>query len=308
VFDELKGGIGMSFQSFSRETRFEELCHTVKHCSLCQRLEEREPVLSKANGDIFTKVLFIAEAPGRLGADMTGVPLFGDQTGDNFEQLLSEIGWRRDDLFVTNAILCNPRDKKGNNSTPTSEEIANCMPYLEMTMELVEPEVVVTLGAVALEALKSIRIHSYVLKEHVGRLLPWNSRTLVPMYHPAPRARVHRSLQEQRADFLRLAELVDPRKGIMKRQRKQLHRRDEPFHDFQRLAYTIVESLGSISYFKLTKLLYLVDLNALERLGETLTGEIYIRQKEGPWPPKLREMIEPLEGREIRFFFRGRQT
>jgi hypothetical protein len=109
---------------------------------------------------------------------------------------------------------------------------------------------------------------------------------------------------------MRLAQLVDPKKGIKERQYRRLHcgrgNQSGSFHRFQKLAYTIIESVGSMTYFKLTKLLYLVDLEALGRLGKTVTGEVYLREKEGPWPPKLQEMIEPLEGREIEFFYKGR--
>ena len=48
-------------------------------------MECRRKVFSEANGNIDSKALFIAEAPGRLGADKTGIPLYGDRTGDNFE-------------------------------------------------------------------------------------------------------------------------------------------------------------------------------------------------------------------------------
>jgi uracil-DNA glycosylase family 4 len=299
-----------AFQSFSKQVRFQELCEAVRHCTLCSRLRERKPVLSNANGDPRAKVLFIAEAPGRLGADVTGIPLSGDQTGENFETFLERIDWRRENVFMTNAVLCNPRDENGNNSTPTSVEIANCSSYLEMTLWLVEPEVVVTLGAVALAALGNIRPHRYILREHVGLLLPWNGRVLMPFYHPAPRARVHRTEEDQTSDFLRLARFADAKKGILPSGYGELRDRTggqgQDFSSFQRLAYTLVESLGRMSYFRLTKLLYLADVSALNTLGRTLTGEIYLRQREGPWPPALRRMIEPLEGREIEFSYRGR--
>jgi uracil-DNA glycosylase family 4 len=239
----------------------------------------------------------VAEAPGRLGADATGVPLFGDQTGDNFEFLLESIGWRRDDIFVTNAVLCNPREERGVNSTPTVDEVLNCSQYLEMTIELANPDVIVTLGAVALTGLKNIRSHNYILKKHVGQALPWNRRALVPLYHPSPRVRVHRPMEQQLADFRRLAQLVSPTRGLL--QRPFDSKADEYSDRFQQLVHVLVHSLGPMSYFKLTKLMYLVDLNSLSALGRTLTNQIYLRQQEGPWPPVLPKMLKPLDGREI---------
>ena len=292
------------YLSFSKESRFTDFCEAVKHCSLCPRLENRTKVLSKANGNLASKVLFIAEAPGRLGADKTGIPLFGDKTGDNFEALLGNVSWKRKDIFITNALLCNPRNTNGNNGTPKADEILNCSAYLEMTIELVQPEVIVTLGSVGLKALANIVPHNFQLRENVTQKLKWGNRVLIPLYHPGPRARVHRSFPKQTADFISLAKFVDPEKGIKnskksnKIQANPLKRLDV-VNDFQKLILSIVRSLGRITYFKLTKLLYLVDLFTLERIGQTVTGEIYIRQQEGPWPPALKSNISALEGEEV---------
>lgn len=299
------------YQTFGREARFSDLCEAVKHCNLCDRLQGRTKVLSKANGNFLSKVLFIAEAPGRLGADRTGIPLFGDKTGDNFEMLLGNISWRREEIFITNALLCNPRDEKGTNGTPSSEEIANCAPYLEMTVELVNPEVIVTLGSIALNALTYITPHNYGLKKTVGQILPWGGRALVPLYHPGPRARVHRSYAKQTSDFIALSKIVDPKNGIKSTKQKTLIQPKSSYlsrrpSEFQKLICAIVHSLGKMSYFKLTKLLYLIDLNALMQIGHTLTSEIYLRQQEGPWPPALKSAIAALKGQEVILSTRGR--
>ena len=300
-----------AFQSFQKEIRFKDLCEAASYCSLCDRLSNRTKVLSESNGNLWSKVLFIAEAPGRLGADRTGIPLFGDKTGDNFESLLGNIGWKREDVFITNAILCNPRDDKGTNGTPKPQEISNCTPYLEMTIELVQPEVIITLGSIALTALRNIALHQYNLKNHVGQTVRWRDRILIPLYHPGPRARVHRSYPKQTSDFISLAKFVDPRKGIKNRKRirsQKLRDKSNSKHptDFQKLICAIVNSLGKMTYFKLTKLLYLIDLNALINIGHSITNEVYLRQQEGPWPPALKNAIPPLEGYDINLSFRGK--
>ena len=148
------------FQDYHQNMRFEDLIQSVQHCDLCDRLACRNKILSEANGNIKSKVLFIAEAPGRLGADRTGIPLFGDCTGNNFEAFLSSIGWNRENVFITNAVLCNPRQENGNNATPTNEEVENCSVYLEMAISLVDPDVIVPLGLTALSALNMIRPHN----------------------------------------------------------------------------------------------------------------------------------------------------
>jgi uracil-DNA glycosylase family 4 len=287
--------------SASKDRRFADLVTAVRHCSLCPRLCGRTKVLSSANGNLDARVLFVAEAPGRLGADRTGVPLCGDRTGDNFESLLGNVGWSRSDIFATNSLLCNPRDEEGNNGTPTVGEIENCGTYLDMTIELVDPPVVVALGATALAALERISPHGKDLRTAVGKRVEWNGRFLVPMYHPGPRALIHRSLLNQRRDFMELAKWVHPAKGLLKEKKR---RPPKPLAAsgpsmFEHVLVALVAALGRVTYFKLTKLLYFVDLLALERHGRALTGAVYIRQVQGPWCPEIRRAIDALRGHEI---------
>jgi len=303
--------MGNCFRFRDRHVRFADFCQAVGDCTLCSRMTERSKVMSAANGNVEAKVVFVAEAPGRLGADRTGVPLHGDRTGDNFESLLGNVGWHREELFVTNAILCNPRKENGNNGTPTKEEIRNCAQYLEMTLELVNPAVVVPLGIVALTALQMVHPHGLSLKQDVSRSHPWAGRVLVPLYHPGPRALIHRSLAKQRSDYMRLAKLVHPVKGLIRRPSKSKgvsSAKSRTLHpsSFEHVICTILQALRTTTYFKLTKLMYLADLWALERLGRSVTGEIYLRQEEGPWPPQLKKSMRALDGHEVHMRFRGR--
>ncbi|WP_205846417.1 uracil-DNA glycosylase, partial [Klebsiella pneumoniae] len=103
--------------------------------------------------------MFVGEAPGRLGADGSHLPFHGDKSGHNFEKLIEQVGISRYEVFVTNAVLCNPKDERGNNATPTSTEIANCAPFLRETVEILDPSIVVTLGAVALKACGELEAH-----------------------------------------------------------------------------------------------------------------------------------------------------
>jgi uracil-DNA glycosylase family 4 len=252
---------------------------------------DRKKVLSVNNGNLNSKVVFVAEAPGRLGAECTGIPLYGDKTGKNFEILLGNIGWKREDVFITNSILCNPQDEKGNNSTPTQEEIRNCSYYLEMTLELINPDIIVTLGAKALDALKCIKNHDFVLRNCVAQKLSWNNRYIFPVYHMGPRATIHRGIIKQRRDFIILSHIVDPIKGIknhpakIKRLSKKNENLDSRLLD---MVITIITELKSVSLFKLTKLLYLIDYNHYKDFGNSISGSIYLRMQDGPWIPALK--------------------
>jgi uracil-DNA glycosylase len=165
-------------------------------------------VLTDLNGPWDAQVVFVAEAPGRLGAEVTGVPLFGDRTGDRFDELLSVMRWNRSDVFITNAVLCNPRDERGNNDTPTRKEIANCSRLLRQTIDVIDPLLVVALGRVALDALRAISDHEADLRTYAGSVIPWANRRLGILYHPGPRTAVHRNWSLQLRDAQKIAEMA----------------------------------------------------------------------------------------------------
>ena len=282
----------------NKEMLFSSMVSSVSRCDLCPRMCNRKKVLSVFNGNINSKVVFIAEAPGRLGAESTGIPLFGDVTGNNFETLLSNIGWDRSDIFITNAILCNPQDESGNNATPTKNEIVNCSYYLDMVIELIRPEVIVTLGTKALDALNMISPHNYTLKENVAKLVPWNGLHLFPMYHLSPRATVHRSTIQQRADFIALSHEVSPLTGLKKiaNNPRKTEKTEVAIANKQQKLKEMVEyivfRLHNVSFFKLTKLLFLSDLKSLRERNTTISNSIYLRMQEGPWIPYLKNIVQ----------------
>jgi uracil-DNA glycosylase family 4 len=143
--------------------------------------------LSERNGRVGdASVMFIGEAPGRQGGDRTRVPFSGDQSGRNFGRFIASIGLTRAAIFITNAVLCNPRRPSGANRPPTRREIANCSDFLRRQIEVVNPRVIVTLGAVSLDALRRIEYHELSLKEAAGQVYEWGGRLLVPLYHPSP--------------------------------------------------------------------------------------------------------------------------
>ncbi len=193
----------------SKQLQFTELIVRVLNCNRCPRMSQRRPVLSPSNGNLNAPVVFIAEAPGRLGADKFGIPLFGDQTGRNFEWLLSNAGLSRESIFITNAILCNPRKADGNNDSPAKSEIRNCSMYLEDTLDIIKPKYVVSLGKVALTALRMIHPIEIELRESVGQLFSWNGYQVYPLFHPGPRAFIWRSKVQQAEDYRELRRLLE---------------------------------------------------------------------------------------------------
>lgn len=186
---------------------FAALTADVGGCRSCARMSYAH-VLGAANGGLDAHVLFVAEAVGRRGGAVTGVPLTRDESGMRFGRFLALAGISRDDTFITNAVLCNPLDAAGRNRPPSATEIARCRPFLARTLDLVHAPIVVALGRVALESLRAVAPHDAILSRDVGTALPWQGRTLVPMYHPSRQSTLHRPDAQQQADWRRLGDIV----------------------------------------------------------------------------------------------------
>ena len=196
----------------SRENLFAALVAEAAACRLCPAMCGRRAVLSERNGTLRPRVLFIGEAPGRQGGDRTRVPFSGDQSGRNLGRYLSSINLAREEIFITNAALCNPRKGTGANRKPTGTEVLNCSPYLRRQLEILDPPVVVTLGAVSLAALRAVEYHELTLKENAGRVHEWNGRLLVPVYHPSPQVLAsHRREDAQLRDYQSIARALNAR-------------------------------------------------------------------------------------------------
>jgi uracil-DNA glycosylase len=168
------------------EKQFTILATEARACTVCPNLADKTAVLSELNGTLTPKVFFIGEAPGRVGADRTRRPFYGDKSGENFQRLLDSIGLDRSDIFITSAVMCSPRSATDANRKPTVTEIKNCSSYLKRTIELIRPPVIATLGVVALEALSRIGNHEFRLSVNAGQAVEWNGIQLVPLYHPSP--------------------------------------------------------------------------------------------------------------------------
>jgi uracil-DNA glycosylase len=193
-----------------KRQEFLKLAEKAQNCRRCEAMCARVAVLSELNGNLEPKVFFIAEAPGRQGADRTRRPFSGDKSGANFQLMLDSIGLKREEIFITNTVLCSPRSETGANRKPSKREIKNCADFLEKTINLINPEIIVTLGSVALEALKTIEYHQIILRLDAGKIFRWQTRWLIPLYHPSPQTIAsHRRLHEQLEDFKAVAEAIE---------------------------------------------------------------------------------------------------
>jgi uracil-DNA glycosylase family 4 len=260
---------------------FNCLVSEAKNCLLCGRMNGSQRVIGHASGRMDAPIMFIGEAPGRLGADASAIPFHGDKAGDNFESLLEQVGLSRYDCFITNAILCNPKDDKGNNATPSRDELSNCAPFLRRQLDLVDPKIVVTLGAQALAAIGRIEPHDLQLATSVRKKWNWYRRLLVPLYHPGQRAMLHRSFLNQLADYRFVAETYRKTASVRRASVR-------PTSDLvSQIARGLLSICGPLSYFALHKLFYLTEYEHCRATGRRITNCYIIRQKDGPYVVEL---------------------
>jgi uracil-DNA glycosylase family 4 len=167
-------------------------------CKLCDLWVSRTQTVPGA-GDPEARVMFVGEGPG-FHEDRQGLPFVG-AAGRLLDQLLASIGLDRSEVFITNVVKCRPP----NNRDPEPIEIETCFPYLQRQLDLIDPEIVVTLGRYSmarfLGAGQSItRIHGQVRR--VG------GRMVLPLFHPAAALRQERYRACLEQDFLLLPKLL----------------------------------------------------------------------------------------------------
>ena len=166
--------------------------------------EGEKKVLVHGEGLPGARVMLIGEAPGEQES-LQGRPFVG-KAGKNLDAFLEQAGLSRAQLYVSNAVKFRPTKISAAgrvvNRPPTREEVKLFLPWLQKEIELVAPQVVVTLGNVPLKALMGMRA---VIGDMHGGFQQGEGATLYPMYHPASLI-YNPSLREVYAqDILRLA-------------------------------------------------------------------------------------------------------
>ena len=146
--------------------------------------EGEKKILVHGEGEIGARVMLVGEAPGEQETLM-GRPFVG-KAGKNLDEFLELAGLERSQLYVTNAVKFRPtkRSTAGRtvNRPPTREEVSLFLPWLRREIELVAPEVIVTLGNVPLRALTGPKS---VIGDVHGAFQDADGLRLYPMYHPA---------------------------------------------------------------------------------------------------------------------------
>jgi uracil-DNA glycosylase len=160
------------------------------------------------------RLMLIGEQPGDR-EDIEGHPFVGP-AGRILDKALEQAGIERGDAYVTNVVKhfkWRPKGKRRIHQTPRAEEVKACAPWLEAELDVVDPEVLVCLGATAVKAV--IGSKARVMKDHGQFLDSRLGRTAMPTLHPSAILRAEDEDREDAmallvGDLARVRERLDP--------------------------------------------------------------------------------------------------
>ena len=173
-------------------------------CKKCELSETRNHVIF-GEGNVSAKILIIGEAPGR-DEDIQGRPFVGT-SGQLLDKILSACGFTREEhVFISNIVKCRPPD----NRVPTRFEADACIPWLLKQIELIDPKILILLGATAL---KHMAGPEHRITRERGKWLSLQGRLAMPVFHPAALLHDPRLKRDTWEDYKKIVfkyrELVD---------------------------------------------------------------------------------------------------
>ena len=163
-----------------RHAALEAIATEVRACTRCRLAQTRTRAVP-GEGRADTEVMLVGEGPGQT-EDQQGRPFIG-RAGDLLVKLLSTLGWRRQEVFITNIVKCRPPG----NRDPEPDEIAACLPYLQRQLEVLDPAVVVTLGRFSMAHFRPGERITQIHGTHVPAPPATGARDALAfaMFHPA---------------------------------------------------------------------------------------------------------------------------
>ncbi|UCF15576.1 MAG: uracil-DNA glycosylase [Phycisphaerales bacterium] len=184
-----------------KAAELEKIAEEVRQCCKCGLNSSRtNAVPGEGNPD--ARIMFVGEAPG-ADEDAQGRPFVG-RAGQLLDRIIAACGLKRSDVFIGNILKCRPPE----NRDPRAEEIISCLPYLQRQIEIIEPEVIVALGAHAAKTLlnttKSIGqlrglFHEYysgIGRPPIKLMATYHTAYLLRNYSPENRRRVWEDMKK----------------------------------------------------------------------------------------------------------------
>lgn len=173
-------------------------------CRNCPALCDVRERVVHGYGDVSADFVFVGEVPS-AASERTGVPFTGDEAGERFQDILGNLGLNNslptsdepelENAFLTYLARCRHPDR-----SPTDEEIETCEPYLNADIRMINPEIIIPVGARVLAEIgreyTTTPVDALDIDDHHGESIRGRGFELVPMIHPA------RMTDEQKETFI----------------------------------------------------------------------------------------------------------
>src|SRR5688572_1529926 len=159
----------------SKQTKLDLVMADILKQNICPDLAKTATQLVFGDGNPSAKIVFIGEAPGK-NEDIQGKPFVG-AAGKFLDEMLGMIDLKRTDVYITNIVKYRPP----NNRDPLPDEKTAFLPYLESQLEVIQPQLTVTLGRHSLNCF----LPDLQISQCHGQPKRYNNRVYLPLFHPA---------------------------------------------------------------------------------------------------------------------------
>ncbi len=176
--DELSAGL--YYPAPEREAALKDLRDFIGDCQRCKLAQGRTNIVF-GEGSVNARIMFIGEGPGRE-EDAQARPFVGD-AGKLLTRLIEKMSFKREDVYIANIVKCRPPM----NRDPREDEIATCFPFLQKQIEIISPQVIVSLGKVAAFTLMGLTgaMAGFSITRIRGKFSDYKGVPLMPTFHPA---------------------------------------------------------------------------------------------------------------------------
>ncbi|MBF0564336.1 MAG: uracil-DNA glycosylase [Nitrospirae bacterium] len=151
------------------------ICEDIGECTRCRLHEQRQHIVF-GEGSADTRLMFVGEAPGG-DEDVQARPFVG-RAGKLLTSLINRLGLSREEVYIANIVKCRPPD----NRNPLDDEIATCVGFLERQIDVIKPEVIMSLGNVATKILLKTERGITGVR---GKFFDYRGIKVMPTFHPS---------------------------------------------------------------------------------------------------------------------------
>lgn len=188
--------------------RLEALRARALICEKCPHLVRTRTQVVFGVGNVDADLMFVGEAPG-ADEDLQGEPFVG-RAGQLLTKIIEAMGFSRDTVYIANVLKCRPDMPPGStgNRKPLPAEMETCLPYLKEQIAIVQPKVLIALGAVAMEGLLG---RAEPMRSLRGQWHSFQGIPLMATYHPAYLLRNQSPLEKRKVweDMLQVMERLE---------------------------------------------------------------------------------------------------